>query len=168
MQCNSKNALNTNLHRDFRRCNSLMHLLCCLCPEDVFQSVPFLRELAPPCIFCEQRSRDGEIPVNQGRWRHCGGLCMTVSLTVDRNQNGDKLAPTARPTRIRHGILAWCVTGMGLTNPDKLFAVQFRAFASRTFSASCTYCWGCQKHALLGPLQVQSVNSRVRQCTSNS
>ena len=73
------------------------------------------------------------------------------------------LYPKQKKMVSEHGILAWCVTGVGLTNPDKLFAVHCRAFTSRTFSASCTYCWGCQKHALLGPLQVQSVNSRVCQ-----
>ncbi len=46
-----------------------MRLLCYLCPEALFQSVPFLRELAPPCTFCEWRSRDGEIPVKaDGIW----------------------------------------------------------------------------------------------------
>ena len=46
-----------------------MRLLCYLCPEALFQSVPFLRELAPPCTFCERRSRDGEIPVKAaGIW----------------------------------------------------------------------------------------------------
>ena len=67
----SKSALSTNLHHGFRR-NSLTRLLCLLCylcPEALFQSVPFLRDLAPPYTFCERRSRDGEIPVNPaGIW----------------------------------------------------------------------------------------------------
>ncbi len=41
-----------------------MRLLCYLCHEALFQSVPFLRELAPPCTCCERRSPRGEIPVN--------------------------------------------------------------------------------------------------------
>ena len=59
-----------------------MRLLCYLCPEALFQSVPFLRELAPPCTFCEWRSRDGEIPVKaDGTWSS-GGLWVTVARIV--------------------------------------------------------------------------------------
>jgi len=68
--CNLKSALNTSMHHDFRQCNSLMRLLCYLCPEaDFVQPVPFLRELAPPCTLSERRSRDRETTVNPaGIW----------------------------------------------------------------------------------------------------